>query len=59
MREDYVVETFGRRFQCMDKGFAKDEPGGVVVRRRIYRYRPVKDGMLTGTVMSITFKGIR
>ena len=20
MREDYVVETFGRRFQCMDKG---------------------------------------
>ena len=26
MREDYVVETFGRRFQCMDKGFAKDEP---------------------------------
>ena len=59
MREDYVVETFGRRFQCMDKGFAKDEPVDVVVRPEDIDFVPVKDGMLTGTVTSITFKGMQ
>ena len=59
MREDYVVETFGRRFQCMDKGFAKDEPVDVVVRPEDIDIVPVKDGMLTGTVTSITFKGMQ
>ena len=44
MREDYVVETFGRRFQCMDKGFAKDEPVDVVVRPEDIDIVPVKDG---------------
>ena len=59
MREDYVVETFGRRFQCMDKGFAKDEPVDVVVRPEDIDIVPVQDGMLTGTVTSITFKGMQ
>ena len=59
MREDYVVETFGRRFQCLDKGFAKDEPVDVVVRPEDIDIVPPKDGMLTGTVTSITFKGMQ
>ena len=59
MREDYVVETFGRRFQCLDKGFAKDEPVDVVVRPEDIDIVPQKDGMLTGTVTSITFKGMQ
>ena len=54
-----MVETFGRRFQCMDKGFAKDEPVDVVVRPEDIDIVPVKDGMLTGTVTSITFKGMQ
>ena len=59
MREDLVVETFGRRFRCLDKGFAKDEPVDVVVRPEDIDIVPVKDGMLTGTVTSITFKGMQ
>ena len=32
MRADGVVEIFNRRFVCLDKGFAKDEPVDVVIR---------------------------
>ena len=32
MREDYLVEFFGRKFRCLDHGFAKDEPVDVVIR---------------------------
>ena len=59
MREDYVVETFGRRFKCLDKGFEKDEPVDVVVRPEDIDIVPVSEGMLTGTVTSITFKGMQ
>ena len=59
MREDYVVETFGRRFKCLDNGFAKDEPVDVVVRPEDIDIVPVSEGMLTGTVTSITFKGMQ
>ncbi len=41
------------------KGFAKDEPVDVVVRPEDIDIVPVKDGMLTGTVTSITFKGMQ
>ena len=32
MYEDYVVGMYGRRFQCLDKGFAPGEPVDVVIR---------------------------
>ena len=32
MHEDYLVEFFGRKFQCLDTGFEKDEPVDVVIR---------------------------
>ncbi len=59
MREDYVVETFGRRFPCLDAGFARDEPVDVVVRPEDIDIVPAGEGMLTGTVTSITFKGMQ
>ena len=59
MREDYKVETFGRIFNCLDAGFEKDEPVDVVVRPEDIDIVPVKEGMLTGTVTSITFKGMQ
>ena len=59
MREDYVVETFGRRFTCLDKGFGRDEAVDVVVRPEDIDIVPVSEGMLTGTVTSITFKGMQ
>ena len=59
MREDYVVETFGRRFHCVDKGFEKDEAVDVVIRPEDIDIVPVSEGMLSGTVTSITFKGMQ
>ena len=50
MHEDFWVEFAGIRFQCVDKGFKKDEPVDVVIRP--------EDGMLKGLVTSVTFKGV-
>jgi spermidine/putrescine transport system ATP-binding protein len=58
MREDNVVEIFGKRFRCMDKGFSKDEPVDVVIRPEDVDIVDLKDGALTGLVTSVTFKGM-
>ena len=59
MIEDYVVEFFGRKFQCLDKGFAPREPVDVVIRPEDIDIVPAVQGDLTGTVTSITFKGMQ
>ena len=59
MLSDYRVKFFDREFQCVDKGFAENEPVDVVIRPEDIDIVPVKDGMLTGTVTSITFKGMQ
>ena len=58
MRADGVVEIFNRRFQCLDKGFAKDEPVDVVIRPEDVDIVPEEQGQLKGTVTSVTFKGV-
>ncbi len=58
MRADKVVEIFGRKFECVDGGFAPDEPVDVVIRPEDVDIVSEKDGMLTGTVTNITFKGV-
>ena len=59
MREDGVVEIFNRRFQCLDKGFAKDEPVDVVIRPEDVDIVPEDQGQLKGTVTNVTFKGMQ
>ena len=59
MRTDGVVEIFNRRFQCLDKGFAKDEPVDVVIRPEDVDIVPEGQGQLKGTVTSVTFKGMQ
>ena len=59
MRADGVVEIFNRRFQCQDKGFAKDEPVDVVIRPEDVDIVPEGQGQLKGTVTSVTFKGMQ
>ena len=59
MRADGVVEIFNRRFQCLDKGFAKDEPVDVVIRPEDVDIVPEGQGQLKGTVTSVTFKGMQ
>ena len=58
MHEDGVVEIFGRKFKCLDSGFRAMEPVDVVIRPEDIDIVDVKDGVLTGTVVSITFRGV-
>ena len=59
MHEDYVVEFFNRKFKCLDKGFAPMEPVDVVIRPEDIDIVPVEQGQITGTVTSVTFKGMQ
>ena len=59
MRTDGVVEIFNRRFQCLDKGFAPNEPVDVVIRPEDVDIVPEEQGQLKGTVTSVTFKGMQ
>ena len=58
MRSDGVVEIFNRKFQCLDKGFDKDEPVDVVIRPEDVDIVDEAAGQLKGTVTSVTFKGV-
>ena len=58
MCEDFNVEFEGMRFKCVDKGFSKNEPVDVVVRPEDVDIVPAAEGMLTGEVTSVTFKGV-
>jgi spermidine/putrescine transport system ATP-binding protein len=58
MHEDFSVEFAGIKFQCVDKGFGKDEPVDVVIRPEDVDVVPPDEGMLKGLVTSVTFKGV-
>ena len=58
MLEDYKVKFFGRTFECVDKGFAPNEPVDVVIRPEDIDIVPEGQGHLVGTVTSVTFKGL-
>ncbi len=58
MNEDYQVTFSGKQFRCLDTGFAKNEPVDVVVRPEDVDVVRAEDGMLQGTVSSVTFKGV-
>ena len=59
MIEDYLVEFFGRKFKCLDKGFAPNEPVDVVIRPEDIDFVDANEGHLRGTVTNITFKGMQ
>ena len=58
MLADELVSFAGRKFPCVDKGFAENEPVEVVVRPEDIDIVPLDEGMLRGTVLSVTFKGV-
>ena len=57
MVSDGKVRFSGRLFDCVDGGFAPNEPVDIVVRPEDVDVVKVDDGMLTGMVSSVTFKG--
>lgn len=58
MLEDYYVSFSGKRFRCLDSGFEKNEPVDIVVRPEDVDVVSTENGMLTGKVTSVTFKGV-
>ena len=58
MLEDNRVKLAGHVFDCVDGGFAKNEPVDVVIRPEDVDVVAIDKGMLTGTVTSVTFKGV-
>ena len=58
MLSDYKVRFSGQVFECLDKGFGKNEPVDVVVRPEDVDIVPLEQGQLTGVVTSVTFMGV-
>ena len=58
MRADFNVEMAGHKFKCLDKGFGVDEDVDVVVRPEDVDVVPLDSAMISGTVTSVTFKGV-
>ena len=58
MLSDYRVKFFGRTFRCLDAGYEPNEPVDVVIRPEDIDCVPMELSHLTGTVTSVTFKGL-
>ena len=58
MPEDNVVQMYGRRFPCLDGGFAPNEAVDVVIRPEDIMIVGEDIGQLTGVVQSVLFKGV-
>ncbi len=58
MIADNKVKLASHTFECVDGGFAKNEPVDVVIRPEDVDVVAPDKGMLTGKVTSVTFKGV-
>ena len=58
MLEDFKVKLEGTVFECLDKGFGKNEPVDVVIRPEDVDIVACDKGMITGTITSVTFRGV-
>lgn len=57
MVKDYQVRFLDKTFRCLDKGFNKNEEVDIVIRPEDVEMVKPEDGMLSGTVTSVVFKG--
>ncbi|MBE6782604.1 MAG: ABC transporter ATP-binding protein [Ruminococcaceae bacterium] len=58
MKEDFRARFSGHTFQCLDKGFGTGEAVDVVIRPEDIVVTAPEKGMISGTVTSVTFKGV-
>ena len=58
MPEDYKVRFDDITFDCVDFGFKENESVDVVIRPEDIDIVDVKDGKMTGEVLSVLFKGV-
>jgi spermidine/putrescine transport system ATP-binding protein len=58
MIEDRLVEILGTKFACVDVGFGQNQPVDVVIRPEDIVLTKPEKGIITGTVVSVIFKGV-
>ncbi len=58
MLQDYKVRFADQVFECVDAGFGTNEPVDVVIRPEDVDIVKPEEGMLKGTVTSVTFMGV-
>ncbi len=58
MHKDRLVTFAGQQFDCVDEGFATDEPVDVVIRPEDVELRQPGQGLVDGTVKDVIFKGV-
>ena len=58
MLADFSVRFSGHTFECVDKGFDKNQKVDVVIRPEDVDVVAPEKGMLQGLVTSVTFKGV-
>ncbi|PLR79054.1 spermidine/putrescine ABC transporter ATP-binding protein [Bacillus sp. V3-13] len=58
MIEDYLVEFVGKQFECVDKGFNRNEPVEIVIRPEDLEITSVERGKLQVRVDSQLFRGV-
>ena len=58
MLEDYKVRFDDITFDCVDFGFRENESVDIVIRPEDIDIVDVKDGKMTGEVLSVLFKGV-
>ena len=58
MIQDELVEIFGARFACVDKGFGTNTPVDVVIRPEDINLVKPENGTLEGVVTHLIFKGV-
>jgi spermidine/putrescine ABC transporter ATP-binding subunit len=58
MIEDKLVEILGAKFKCVDTGFGKRKPVDVVIRPEDIDLVKPSDGIITGIVKHLIFKGV-
>ena len=58
MIHDELVEIFGAKFACVDKGFGNNKPVDVVIRPEDIDLLKPEEGTLQGVVTHLIFKGV-
>ena len=58
MVRDRLVRIDGKDFPCVDTGFGENKPVDVVIRPEDIIVVPPEEGILTGKVTMVTFKGV-
>ena len=58
MVDDKLVNILGTNFPCVDTGFGKNKPVDVVIRPEDIDLVKPEEGIITGCVTSLIFKGV-